>query len=143
MQFVIKAYDGENMLEKRMAVRPQHLEGMKKLGRHIVCAGGILDEEGNMKGSALIVDFEDRAALDEYLKNETFVVEHVWEKIEVERVNVVIPKREPSPDFTFIVRSCTARRTRAPATRSSSRAARPCAGRGAASSCRRPHRASA
>ena len=24
MQFLIKAYDGEDMLEKRMAVRPRH-----------------------------------------------------------------------------------------------------------------------
>ena len=31
MQFLIKAYDGPNMLDKRMAVRPAHLEGMKKL----------------------------------------------------------------------------------------------------------------
>ena len=67
MQFMIKAYDGEGMLEKRMEVRPLHLEGMKKLGRHIVCAGGLLDDDGKMKGSALIVDFSGRAALEEYL----------------------------------------------------------------------------
>ena len=29
-QFMIRAYDGENMLEKRMAVRPQHLENLAK-----------------------------------------------------------------------------------------------------------------
>ena len=28
MQFLIKAYNGEGMLEKRMAVRPRHLEGI-------------------------------------------------------------------------------------------------------------------
>ena len=33
MQFIIKAYDGPNMLEKRMEVRPRHLEGMKALGK--------------------------------------------------------------------------------------------------------------
>ena len=32
MQFLIKAYDGEGMLEKRMEVRPRHLEGMNRLG---------------------------------------------------------------------------------------------------------------
>ena len=90
MQFIITAHDGENVLEKRMAVRPRHLEGMAKLGEHIVCAGGLLDDEGKMKGSVLILDFEDRAALDDYLKNEPYVVEQVWEKIEVETVNVVI-----------------------------------------------------
>ena len=33
MQFLVKAYDGEGMLDKRMEVRPRHLEGMKVLGR--------------------------------------------------------------------------------------------------------------
>ena len=90
MQFIITAHDGENMLEKRMAVRPRHLEGMEKLGEHIVLAGGLLDDEGKMKGSVLVLDLEDRAALDDYLKNEPYVVEHVWEKIETDTVNVVI-----------------------------------------------------
>lgn len=90
MQFIIIAHDGENMLDKRMAVRPQHLEGMAKLGDHVICAGGLLDEEGKLKGSALVVEFEDRAAVDEYLSNEPYVINHVWEKIEVEQMNVVI-----------------------------------------------------
>ena len=90
MQFIVTAHDGENMLDKRMAVRPRHLEGMAKLGEHVVCAGGLLDGEGKMKGSILILDFADRAALDDYLKNEPYVVERVWEKIEIETVNVVI-----------------------------------------------------
>ena len=94
MQFIITAHDGENMLEKRMAVRPRHLEGMARLGEHIVLAGGLLDDEGKMKGSVLILDLEDRAALDDYLKNEPYVVEHVWEKIEIETVNVVIVNGE-------------------------------------------------
>ena len=34
MQFLIKAYDGEGMLEKRMAVRPRHLEGIALLGQN-------------------------------------------------------------------------------------------------------------
>ena len=90
MQFIITAYDGDNMLEKRMAVRPRHLEGMAALGTHIVCAGGLLDEEGKPKGSVLVLEFADRAELDRYLENEPYVKEHVWEKIEVEPMNVVI-----------------------------------------------------
>ena len=35
MQFLIRAYDGEGKLNKRMEVRPRHLEGMKKLSEHI------------------------------------------------------------------------------------------------------------
>lgn len=32
-----------------MAVRPLHLEGMRALGKQIIRAGGLLDEEGRMK----------------------------------------------------------------------------------------------
>ena len=73
MQFVITAYDGEGMLAKRMEVRPLHL----------------VDDEGKLKGSALIMEFQNREELDEYLANEIYVKEHVWDKITVERMNVV------------------------------------------------------
>ena len=94
MQFLVKAYDGAGMLEKRMEVRPRHLEGMKALGKRIICAGGLLDEEGRMKGSALVMEFENRAALDEYLANEPYVAEGVWRKIDVEIMNVVLVNGE-------------------------------------------------
>ena len=90
MRFMIKALDGEGKLAKRMEVRPQHLEGMEKLRSNIICAGGLLDDEGKMKGSVLILDFPSRAELDAYLAAEPYVVENVWEKIEVETMNVVI-----------------------------------------------------
>ena len=54
MQFLVKAYDGESMLEKRMEVRPRHLEGMKALGKQIICAGGLLDEEGEPRRSGQV-----------------------------------------------------------------------------------------
>ena len=94
MQFLVKAYDGTGMLEKRMEVRPRHLEGMKTLGKQVICAGGLLDDAGRMKGSALVMEFSDRAALDEYLNHEPYVVEGVWQKIEVEPMNVVLVNGE-------------------------------------------------
>ena len=89
-QFVVRAYDGKGMLEKRLEVRPRHLEGMERIRQHVVCAGGLLDDEEKMKGSMLVMEFESRQELDEYLANEPYVLEHVWEKIEVEPINVVI-----------------------------------------------------
>ena len=94
MQFMVKAYDGKGMLEKRMQVRPRHLEGMKVLGKQIICAGGLLDDTGKMKGSVLVLEFDSRAALDEYLTNEPYVVEGVWEKVEIEVMNVVLVNGE-------------------------------------------------
>ena len=39
MQFLITAYDGLGMLEKRMAVRPRHLENISRVKGKILCAG--------------------------------------------------------------------------------------------------------
>jgi hypothetical protein len=94
MQFVITAYDGPGLLERRMEVRPRHMEGMARMAGHVLCAGGLLDEEGKMKGSVLVMEFKDREELDAYLAQEPYVTEHVWERIEVERMNVVLLDRE-------------------------------------------------
>ena len=94
MQFIVTAHDGAGMLEKRMEVRPRHLEGMAKLGRHIITAGGLLDEAGKPKGSVLVLNFDTRAELDDYLANEPYVLEHVWETVDVDPINVVIVNGE-------------------------------------------------
>ena len=94
MQFVVNAHDGKNMLEKRMEVRPRHLENMTRNKEHVICAGGILDEDGKPIGSALVLDFETRAELDAYLTNEPYIIEKVWEDVKVEPLNLVILKGE-------------------------------------------------
>lgn len=90
MQYVIKAYDGENMLEKRMEVRAAHLENLKTIDGKILCGGGLLDENGNMKGSVLVLDVDDKSKLDAYLESEPYIKSGVWQKIEVDPMNVVI-----------------------------------------------------
>ncbi|MBR0384835.1 MAG: hypothetical protein IJH61_09160 [Eubacteriaceae bacterium] len=94
MQFLIKAYDGPDRLDRRMAARPDHLSGMRALGKRVVFAGGLLDDAGNMKGSALVMDFPDRAALDAYLEKEPYVTAGVWETIDIEPVNAVLVRGE-------------------------------------------------
>ena len=56
----------------------------------MVCAGALLDDEGKMKGSLLVMQYESREELDAYLAQEPYVVEGVWETIEVERMNVAV-----------------------------------------------------
>ena len=94
MQFVITARDGANMLERRMRVRPRHLENLAKVQDHVLCAGGLLDDAGNPIGSALILEFADREQLDEYLRGEPYILEKVWEKVDVAPMNMVIMNGE-------------------------------------------------
>ena len=100
MQYLITAHDGPDMLEKRMEVRPRHLENMEKVRKtgSVVCAGGILDGEGRLTGSALVLDFASVELLDEYLANEPYIVEKVWETVTVEPMRVVILRNETVGD---------------------------------------------
>ena len=83
IQFIVRAYDGEGKLPKRLEVCPRHFENMERMKDHVVCAGGMLDEDGKMIGSLLVMEFENREQLDEYLASEPYVVEHVWERLRV------------------------------------------------------------
>lgn len=94
MQFVIKACDGAGKLERRMEVRPRHLENMAKINGKVICAGGLLDKEGKMKGSLMVMEFESRAVLEDYLKSEPYITDGVWEKVDVEQLNVVLVNGE-------------------------------------------------
>ena len=94
MQFLILAHDGndENALERRMSVRPKHLENMMKLKDegHVMAAGGLIEDGGRLAGSYLVMDFESREALDEYLAGEPYVAAGVWQDIKIEVCNTVI-----------------------------------------------------
>jgi uncharacterized protein YciI len=67
---------------------------MRKVNGRVICAGGLLDDAGVMKGSVLVMEFENRAGLDAYLASEPYITEHVWESVEVETMNVVIVNGE-------------------------------------------------
>lgn len=94
MQFIINAYDGtdDKALERRMAARPEHLENMKKVQEiaKVLCAGGLLNEEGKMIGSFLVMDFATQELFDKYLETEPYIKHGVWEKVQVEKCNAVI-----------------------------------------------------
>lgn len=90
MQFIIIAHDGPGMLDRRMAVRARHLENLGTIRGKVLCAGGLLDDAGRMMGSALVLDVESRADLDAYLADEPYILEGVWERVEVTPMNVVL-----------------------------------------------------
>ena len=87
MQFLIVAFDGTDpdALERRMKARPGHLENvavLKKRGEFLL-GGAILDDQGKMIGSMIVYEFPDRALLDKCLENEPYIINKVWEKIDI------------------------------------------------------------
>ncbi len=60
--FVLHCLDKPGALELRLANRPVHLEYMRGLGSVLLLAGPLLGEDGNPKGSLIIIEAEDAAA---------------------------------------------------------------------------------
>jgi len=93
MRFLVLGYDGsgEKALERRMAVREDHLAGSRQMyasGRWLY-SGAILDDEGTMIGSFVVCDFASREELEErWLRDEPYVAGGVWERIEIHPVHV-------------------------------------------------------
>jgi len=87
MQFLLIAYDGTDpgAPERRLKVRGEHFEKIGKLKKagEFLSGGAILNENGNMIGSMIVYEFPDRQSLEERLKDEPYITEGVWKKIEI------------------------------------------------------------
>ena len=87
MQFLVVAHDGADdaAATRRTAAREAHMEGAKAMAASgaMICGGALLDDGGAMIGSACMVEFEDRAALDAWLEGDPYVTGDVWRTIEV------------------------------------------------------------
>jgi uncharacterized protein YciI len=95
MQFLVLGYDGKDKdaPARRQAVRQRHIS----LGNELMQKGNmwfgaaLRDEEENMIGSALFMNFKSRKELDEWLKIEPYVTGKVWETIDIKLCSVRDP----------------------------------------------------
>ncbi len=94
MQYLVIAYDNDGALEKRLEVRDAHVEGAKKLiAEGKIIEAGALIEEDKMVGSTLFVDFENDDEINEWLENEPYVTNGVWNMEDFQIVPVkLLPK---------------------------------------------------
>ncbi len=92
MEFLVIAYDGKDLDAKarRLRVRDAHLSGVRemKTAGTFINGGAILDDNGEMIGSTLYVDFPTRAALDQWLASDPYVTGGVWVTIEVRPIRL-------------------------------------------------------
>jgi uncharacterized protein YciI len=86
-QYVILAYDAkdEGAMERRMEARAAHIEEMSKAraNGNMVCGLALLDDDGKMIGSNVVVNFPTRADVDAWLASEPYVTGKVWDNISV------------------------------------------------------------
>jgi uncharacterized protein YciI len=91
-QYVITAHDfkDENALDRRIKARPEHLEKAKELkaNGNFIKAAALLDENQNMNGSVMMMDFESREDLNQWLKTEPYLVQKVWDKVDIAEAKI-------------------------------------------------------
>jgi len=100
MQYLVVARDGtdDEALDRRRRVRPTHLEAIQPLvdAGHVLIGGAILSETGDMVGSMLLVEFDDRAELDAWIERDPYVTEAVWRTIEVTPFRAAVGAWKPA-----------------------------------------------
>lgn len=86
-QYVITAHDftDAEAQQRRLSTRPAHLEGVKilKANGNFIVGGAILNDEEQMIGSVMIVQFETDEQMENWKNNDPYVTRKVWEKIDV------------------------------------------------------------
>jgi uncharacterized protein len=92
IQFVIEALDhtDEESLSRRMAVLEKHLAGAAAL-RHsgnYILGGAKINDDGQMIGSTMVLQFETEADFKTYFAHEPYVTGNVWGKIDVYKFRV-------------------------------------------------------
>lgn len=86
-QYLIYAHDGtdEQALSRRMNARPAHFEGAKALKAqgNFILGGALLNADGQMIGSTMVLQFETAAEFQHWYDHEPYIQQGVWQKIEV------------------------------------------------------------
>lgn len=72
-------------MDRRLAVRPKHFDGARQLkaAGQFVLGGALLDPDGKMIGSMMLLDFKSMEELNDWLKSEVYVTGKVWERIDI------------------------------------------------------------
>jgi len=87
-QYLITAYDytDTDALQRRLAVRENHLAGARRLKEtgNFLTGGAILDADGKMIGSMMVAQFASPDDLEAWQRDEPYLTGRVWEKVEIQ-----------------------------------------------------------
>jgi uncharacterized protein YciI len=86
-QYLIIARDGTDAeaSERRMKVRTAHFDTARQLkaNNNFIIGGAILDDDGKMTGSMMVVQFETKDELVQWMRYEPYINGNVWQNIEI------------------------------------------------------------
>ncbi len=86
----IYAKDKQGEFELRKETRPAHLEFIEASGETVKLAGPLLDEDGNPKGSVLIIECADQGAAEQWVALDPYSRAGLFESVEIHPWNWTI-----------------------------------------------------
>ena len=91
-QYLVTAYDftDDGALQRRLNVRPHHIDQLKELKEkgNYIKGGAILDDEGKMTGTVMMVQFESEEELQAWQQSEPYITQKVWESFDIKPFKV-------------------------------------------------------
>lgn len=100
MYYAFFCEDGENVLEKRKAIRPAHLSRLTILSEEnrLLAAGPLMNQDGDnpivagIHGSLIIAKFNSLDEAKEWIAADPYVTAEVYQRITVKPFKVVLPE---------------------------------------------------
>jgi uncharacterized protein len=93
-QYIVyaKDYTDTDALSRRMAARPAHFDGVKALKARgcFILGGALLNEQGTMIGSTMVLEFPAQSDFDAWYAEEPYILGNVWENVEIHQAKIAI-----------------------------------------------------
>ncbi|MBJ6988610.1 MULTISPECIES: YciI family protein [unclassified Devosia] len=90
MLYAMIAKDAPGALQTRLDVRPAHLDHLQSLGKAVVYAGALLDDNDQPEGSIVVFEAEDLDTAKAMAAADPFVPAGVFSSYEVKRWRIAI-----------------------------------------------------
>jgi len=81
--FVLHCVDKPNALQVRMGAREAHLAYVGGLREVVKLGGPMLDGNGDMAGSLLVIDVADKAAAEAFSAADPYTLAGLWSRVDI------------------------------------------------------------
>ncbi len=92
MIFALVAHDQPNAVDKRLAIRPEHLEYLDGLGDKLLLAGPFLNDKGEGVGSILLLEAASLAEAREVFARDPYARNGLFDQVTIKPWKVSINK---------------------------------------------------
>jgi uncharacterized protein YciI len=89
MAYLLICKDKKNSLKKRLTIRNEHLDYIRKFKKKLILAGPILDKNEKASGSIIILDIDNVDDVKNFIQNDPYSKIKLFDKITIHKFKKV------------------------------------------------------